>query len=368
MKAEELVFYIATSMLQEVGPIKAKHLISYLGSPEAIFKSKASTLEKIPNIGSTIAKAIVKDHVLEAAEKEMEYILKNDISVLTYVDETFPYRLKNCEDAPLLFYYKGDVDFNAQKIISIVGTRNATEYGKQCCKNLISEIKSHNPIIVSGLAFGIDACAHREALSAGLTTIAVLGTQLAKVSPTSHVELAKNITKQGCVMSEYHSQTIFDSKLFVRRNRIIAALSDATIVVESKTKGGALITADFANQYNRDVCAFPGNAGNKFSQGCNELIKKNKAALIENGHDLEELLNWDIETKIQKKSQRELFVDISDEEKKVVDYLTENPDSSIDKIAIECEIPMSKLSAQLLNMEFKGLIRCMPGKLFRNEW
>ncbi|MBR6266451.1 MAG: DNA-processing protein DprA, partial [Bacteroidales bacterium] len=313
MKAEELVFYIATSMLQEVGPIKAKHLISYLGSPEAIFKSKASTLEKIPNIGSTIAKAIVKDHVLEAAEKEMEYILKNDISVLTYVDETFPYRLKNCEDAPLLFYYKGDVDFNAQKIISIVGTRNATEYGKQCCKNLINEIKSHNPIIVSGLAFGIDACAHREALSAGLTTIAVLGTQLAKVSPTSHVELAKNITKQGCVMSEYHSQTIFDSKLFVRRNRIIAALSDATIVVESKVKGGALITADFANQYNRDVCAFPGNAGNKFSQGCNELIKKNKAALIENGHDLEELLNWDIETKIQKKSQRELFVDISDE-------------------------------------------------------
>ena len=367
MKPQELVFYIATSMLQEVGPIKAKQLISYLGSPECIFKESASKLSKIPNIGEAIVKEIKKNNVLALAEKEMDFILKNDIKILTYVDDVYPYRMKNCEDSPLLFYYKGDVDFNAQKIISIVGTRNATDYGKQCCKNIINDIKQHNPIIVSGLAFGIDVCAHKEALNADLQTIAVLGTQLGKVSPTSHIELAKNITQHGCVMSEYHSQTKFDSKLFVRRNRIIAALSDATIVVESKIKGGALITADFANQYNRDVCAVPGNVGNKCSQGCNNLIKANKAALIESGKDLEQLLNWDIEEKVQKKSQRELFVDISDEEKTIIDYLAENPDSLIDKIAIDCNIPMSKLSAQLLNMEFKGLIRCMPGKLFRNE-
>lgn len=367
MKPQELLYYIATSMLQDVGPIKAKQLISYLGSPEQIFKESAKCLDKIPNIGEAIIKVIKSKDVIINAEKELEYIEKNNISVLTYVDENYPYRMKNCEDSPLLFFYKGNVDFNASKIISIVGTRNATDYGKQCCKNLIQDIRHYNPIIVSGLAFGIDICAHKEALNQGLQTIAVLGNTLGQISPTPHVEIAKSITHQGCVLSEYHSQTIFDSKLFVRRNRIIAALSDATIVVESKSKGGALITADFANQYNRDVCAFPGNVGNKYSQGCNNLIKENKAALIESGKDLEQLLNWDIEAKIDKNSQKELFVNLTDDEQKIVNFLDTNPDSSIDKIAVECEIPMSKLSSLLLTMEFKGIVICLPGKRFRNN-
>ncbi len=367
MKPQELLYYVATSMLQDVGPIKAKYLISYLGSPEQIFKEPPSLLNKIPNIGPAIVKAIKEENVLTMAEKEMDYVAQNDIQILTYVDDNYPYRMKNCEDSPLLFFYKGDVDFNSSKFISIVGTRNATDYGKQCCKNLIQSIRNHNPIIVSGLAFGIDVCAHKEALNNGLKTIAVLGTQLGQISPTTHVDIAKSITKQGCVLSEYHSQTKFDSKLFVRRNRIIAALSDATIVVESKSKGGALITADFANQYNRDVCAFPGNVGNRFSQGCNNLIKTNKAALIESGEDLEKLLNWDIEQKTQKNSQQELFVELSDEEKIIVDFLAKNPECPIDKIAINCNIPMSKLSSMLLTLEFKGIVSCLPGKRFRNN-
>lgn len=363
MKSQDLLFYVATSMLQAVGPIKAKQLISYLGSPEQIFKESRKNLEKIPNIGPSIAKEIRENDVLNKAEKEVEYILKNNISTFVYVEDTFPFRMKNCEDGPLLFYSKGKVDFNAQKIISIVGTRNATEYGRQCCKNLINDIKAHKPIIVSGLAFGIDACAHKEALNAGLETIAVLGSPLCNVTPASNIEIARSIVKQGCVISEYHSQIVLDSKLFVRRNRIIAALSDATIVVESKEKGGALITADFAMQYNRDVCAFPGNAGNKFSQGCNNLIKSNAAALIENGADLEKILNWDIPEK--KVIQKSLFINISEEEQKIIDYLSAQPDCSIDKIAIDCKIPMSKLSSLLLNLEFSGLVIRLPGSCFR---
>lgn len=367
MKQDELLYYIATSMLQEVGPIKAKILISYLGSPETIFKEKPSQISKIPNIGPTIVKEIKKNNVLTLAEKEIAYIEKNNIKTLVYTEDAYPYRMKNCEDAPLLFYYKGDTNFNASKIISIVGTRTATDYGRQCSKQLIQDIKQHNPTIVSGLAFGIDSIAHREALTAGLQTIAVLGTQLAQVSPTSHIELARAVSKQGCVMSEYNSQTKFDNKLFVRRNRIIAALSDATIVVESKEKGGSLITASLANQYNRDVCAFPGNIGNRCSVGCNQLIKENKAALIESGKDLEKLLNWDIQTSAEKHVQQSLFENLSPEEQKITEYLVQKPDSSIDIIAIDCGIPMSKLSALLLNMEFKGLITCLPGKCFRNN-
>ncbi|MCQ2608338.1 MAG: DNA-processing protein DprA [Bacteroidales bacterium] len=365
MKPQELLYYVATSMLQSVGPITAKQLISYVGSPEQIFKEPTSKLSKIPNVGPAIVKEIREKNVLGMAEKELDFVQKNQLKVLTYTDDGYPYRMKNCEDSPLLFFYKGDVDFNASKFISIVGTRNATDYGRQCCKNLIADIKVHNPIIVSGLAFGIDICAHREALNAGLQTIAVLGTPLSQISPVSHVETARSITKQGCVLSEYNTQMKLDSKLFVRRNRIIAALSDATIVVESKEKGGALITADFANQYNRDVCAFPGNVGNKYSQGCNNLIRDNKAALIENGKDLEQLLNWDITEKIGN-VQRELFVQLSQDEQSVYDFLSDNPDSTIDTIAIQCNISMSKLSSLLLTMEFRGLVTCMPGKRFRN--
>ncbi len=364
MKPQDLFFYIATSMLQAVGPIKAKQLISYLGSPEQIFKESSKNLSKIPYVGPSIVKEIKEKNVLTLAEQEMDFVTKNNISTLVYTEEEYPFRMKNCEDAPLLFYYKGDINFNQSKFISIVGTRNATEYGRQCCKNLIEGLKEHNPIIVSGLAFGIDACAHREALAAGLQTVAVLGSPLTNVTPASHTELAKAITKQGCVLTEYHTKTTLDKKLYVRRNRIIAALSDATIVVESKIQGGALITADFAMQYNRDVCTFPGNAGNKFSQGCNALIKKNCAALIEDASDLERILNWDIQDK--KPIQSEMFVNLSHEEQMLINYLDENPDSPIDKIAIECSIPMSKLSAILLNLEFKGLLTRLPGSCFRS--
>lgn len=366
MKPQELQFYIATSMLQSIGPVKAKSLISYMGSPEQIFKERRRILSKVPSIGESLVREISEKNVLVEAEKELEFIEKNNIKVLVYVEESYPYRMKTLEDCPILFYYKGDIDFNATKIISIVGTRDATDYGRQCCHQLIQDIRNYNPIIVSGLAYGIDTFAHREALQADLKTIAVLGSQLSKISPAGNIDLARNIMSHGCVMTEYETNTAFSSALYVRRNRIIAALSDATVVVESKVKGGALITANFANQYNRDVCAFPGNVMNRCSQGCNALIRDNAAALIENGTDLEKVLNWDIEQKTIRHAQQELFQTLSEEERQICTYLAENPNSVIDRISIACGKPMSKLSALLLQMEFKGLVVCLPGMMFRN--
>jgi DNA processing protein len=364
MYSQHTFYYIATSMLAGVGPVLAKQLISYVGSAEQLFKEPNKHLEKIPNIGPIIAKEIRQNNVLELAEKELQFIIKNKILVSKYTDNDYPHRLKNCEDSPLLFYYKGDVDFNNQKIISIVGTRNSTEYGHECCRNLITDLTHHNPIIVSGLAFGIDICAHKEALQKGLQTIGVLGTPLNTVTPITHIKYAKEIVKQGAIISECHTQTKYDNALYVKRNRIIAGLADATIVIESKTRGGALITAEFANQYNRDVCAFPGNIMNKYSQGCNMLIKQNKANLIENAQDLEKLLNWDIQEK-PKTIQKKLFIELNKEEQIIMNLLQEKEELTIDQISAMSNIVMSKTSSLLLQLEFNGLVRNFPGKKFK---
>jgi DNA processing protein len=365
MYSQHTLYFIATSMLAGIGPMLAKQLIAYVGSAEQLFTEPISHLEKIPNIGPILAQEIRKNNALEKAEKEIAFLQKNNVQILTYTDVDYPQRLKNCDDSPLLFYYKGKVDFNHQKMISIVGTRSATEYGKQCCTELISSLKHHNPIIVSGLAFGIDICAHKQALQSGLQTIAVLGTPLTSISPTSHINAAREIVQQGCILSECHTQTAYDNALYVKRNRIIAGLADATIVVESMTKGGALITADFANQYNRDVCAFPGNIGNKYSQGCNMLIKQNKATLIESSKDLEQLLNWDISEKLKPHEiQKQLFIELSAEEQLLHDTLLQHKELTIDQISNLIQLPMSKTSSLLLTMEFNGLVKAFPGKRF----
>lgn len=364
MYPQHTVYFIATSMLAGIGPILAKQLISYIGSAEQIFKEPISHIKKIPNIGPVLAHEIKTNNVLPLAEKELLFAEKNKINILTYIDDAYPNRLKNCEDSPLLFYYKGDVNFNHSKIISIVGTRSATDYGRSCTKELIQSISHNNPIIVSGLALGIDVTAHKEALTHNLQTIAVLGPQLTNITPVSHVKIAKEIVKNGAVMTESHSQTLYDNALYVKRNRIIAGLSDATIIVESKTRGGALITTEFANQYNRDVCAFPGNIGNKYSQGCNMLIKQNKATLIESGEDLEKLLNWDVNSNQKKHIQTALFRELHEDEKKIVDVLSNKTELSIDSIASIVNFPMSKTSSLLLQLEFDGIVKMLPGKRY----
>jgi len=358
-------YLLAIASIASVGPVLARQLISYFGSAENLFSESIKNIRKLPRVGHIIAEEITKGTALKMADAEIEYVIKNNIKICTYLDNNYPNRLKNCDDGPILFFHKGNIDFNSQKMISIVGARNATEYGKSICENLITDLAHHNPIIVSGLAYGIDICAHKAALKMGIPTIAVMGTSMQKVNPTPHYKYALEIQNHGAIISEYHTQTKFEKSLFVRRNRLIAGLSDATIIVESKLKGGSLITADFANQYNRDVFAFPGPALATYSEGCNQLIKNNKAALIENAADVETFLNWDV-NKTKVGIQKQLFIELQDDEQVIFDILKkENKEITADQIAILCNFAMSKTSSLLLTLEFKGIIKTLPGKRYK---
>ncbi len=365
MSSTELKYLIALDMIPKVGSITAKKLIAYCGSAEAVFKEAKSSLQKIRGINDIIAQAVVDQQVLQQADKEQEYISKNNITALIYTDDAYPIRLKNCDDCPTVLFVKGSVDLNATKIVSIVGTRNATPYGLECCEQLVEQlsIRGHNPIIVSGLAYGIDVCAHKAALKYGLSTVGVLGTGLNMIYPSQHRSVANQMLEQGALVSDFTSQAVLDRNNFLKRNRIIAGLADATIVVESGEKGGALVTADIAMSYNRDVLAFPGRVGDISSKGCNNLIKRNKAALIETVEDLEYALGWD-EVKNTTPKQLPLFTSLEGREGLIVSILEKNEKETIDSLCRQTEIPISELAALLLNMEFSGYVRSLPGKAY----
>lgn len=369
MTDSELKYKIGISLIENIGPVLAKKLIAYTGSVEAVFNEKKSKLMKIPGIGEIIAQKITGQNVLDKAEAEVDFIKKHRINVLFYIDSDYPQRLKHCNDAPMLLYHKGNADFNRQKVISIVGTRSATEYGRQQCENIIEQLvqRRHNPIIISGLAYGIDICAHRAALKNKLTTIAVLAHGLDTIYPALHRSVAKEIITNGGLVSEFISKTKIDRKYFLQRNRIIAGLSDATLVVESAKKGCALVTADIANSYNRDVFAFPGRNGDKYSEGCNWLIKTHKASLIQSVDDIEYLLNWDMPDSNSNKRtvQKSLFTELTDEEQKIVNTLKQHNELPIDIISQKAGLSMSKVSFNLLNLEFAGLVKTLPGKVYK---
>jgi len=367
MSNELLKYQIGISLIPGIGNITSKKLIAYTGSVEAVFCEKKKNLLKIPGIGEMLAEQIVSNYsVLEIAQKEIEFIEKYQIGYSFYLDSNYPVRLKNCEDAPVIMFYKGKTDFNKAKVISIVGTRNATEYGKECVNLLISDLKNrgHDVLIVSGLAYGIDICAHRASLRNGFDTIAVLAHGLSTVYPGLHRNTAKEISEQGALVTDFISSILPERNNFVKRNRIIAGLADVTIVIESGLKGGALITADLACSYNRDVLAFPGRMNDPYSKGCNWLIKSNKAAIIETIDDLEYQLGWEISSR-QKFIQKELFIELSEDEQKIMDILRERGELPIDIIAVYSNLPVSKVSALLLNIEFAGLIHSLPGKVYK---
>lgn len=365
MGEHNLLYYVATTMLQGVGSVLARQLISFLGSAEQIFKEPIQSLKKIPKVGDIIAANMEPEKALLMAEKEIEFCMRNNISVVPIYDANYPQRLKNCNDAPLVFYSRGNINYNREKVISIVGTRNATEYGRRCCSHIVEQLKHHNPIIVSGLALGIDIAAHKESLKHGVTTVAVLGSPLSKLSPASHTQYAREIVEQqGAVISEYHSNTKFDAALYVQRNRIIAGLSDLTIIVESKVKGGALLTAEFANGYDREVATFPGTAFSETSKGCNELIKHSKAHLIDSAADIERLLNWDVKRREARRVQKQLFLELNADEQAIYSLLNTAKELTIDQIALQSNIVMAKTSYTLLQLEFKGLVLSLPGKRF----
>ena len=361
----ELKYKIGIGLIPGIGDILARKLISYCGGVEAVFSEKKAALMKIPNVGETLANSIVNHDVLARAEKETDFILKYHINCAFYLDDDYPSRLKNCPDSPVIFFYKGDVDFEHPKMVSIVGTRQATTYGKELCNKLVDELhqRNHNPIVVSGLAYGIDVCAHRASLRNDLPTVAVLGHGLKQLYPAAHAATAREIVKNGALLTEFLSDTPIDRNNFVRRNRLIAGLADLTVVVESNIRGGALITADIANSYNRDVFAFPGRLTDACSSGCNWLIKTNKANLLQSVADIEYLMGWDKQP--QTPVQRELFPEISPEEESILRLLREKGECPIDNLCIELQMPVSKASALLLSLELAGLVHSLPGKVYK---
>lgn len=367
MPDDLLKYKIGITLIPGIGSINAKKLISYTGSAEAVFSEKKRLLLKIPGIGEFLAESIIHQNVLEQASREMEFLERYEINCHYYLDDSYPERLKHCEDSPVLLFSKGKADFNKQKILSIVGTRNATEYGKECCNKLVEDLKArnHDVLIVSGLAYGIDICAHRAALKSGFETVAVLGHGLSIIYPSAHKNTAKEITRNGALVTEFISNTQPDRNNFVRRNRVVAGLSDATLVIESAEKGGALITAGIAGSYNRDVFVFPGRTTDPYSKGCNWLLKTNKASLIESAGDLEYFLGWNSSGSNNHAFQTELFSELTEEEKQICQILQESGDLPIDTLCIKADMPTSKVSAMLLNLEFAGLVRSLPGKVYK---
>jgi DNA processing protein len=366
MSEVSLKHKIALGLIPGIGDINARKLVSHIGSVEGVFTESYNSLIKIPGIGTSLAKYICDRSYLDTAEKEAEYVTKNNIRTFFYLDNDYPYRLRQCEDSPVTFFFKGCADLNSVHMLSMVGTRNASTRGKELCGKIVASLAQKHPelIIVSGLAYGIDIASHKAALDNNLQTIGILAHGFKTTYPSVHHSVAAQMVNKGALITDFLSGELPERNNFIKRNRIIAGLSDATIVVESGTKGGALITADIASSYNRDVFAVPGRPEDTWSAGCNSLIKRNKAALIENGDDIEYLLGWTPE-KGNMPVQRQLFNDLNDDERKVYEQISKEGEMNIDTICRSIEMPVYKLSSLLLQMEFNGIIKCYPGNLYR---
>lgn len=363
MIEQDLFHLLALQRVEGVGDIMAKKLLTLFGNAESVFKAKASQLTGIDGVGSVLIKNLKDKSVFEKANQELDFIQKNEINVAYFQDENYPERLKHCIDGPVLLFTSGNIDLKNKKIISIVGTRQITSYGIEFCRKLMEDIAPLNPIIVSGFAYGVDIVAHQLAIENNLQTIGVVAHGLNQIYPKTHKKYVAKVEQNGGFMTEFWSSSNPDKENFVRRNRIVAGMSEATIVIESADRGGSLITANMANDYNRDVFAVPGRVTDKYSQGCNNLIKTQKANVLTSAADLIYILNWDLE-KETKPVQKQLFVTLDADEQKVYDYLLKTGKEVMDIIALQCDFPIYRISGLLLNMELKGVIRPLPGKLF----
>jgi DNA processing protein len=365
-KQEELLYQIGITLIPGIGSITAKKLISYCGGTEAVFKERKAALLKIPGVGESLAKVIMEQDVLGQAEDEVKFVLKNKIEPLFFLDKNYPNRLKHCMDSPVLLYWKGKADLNQQQIISVVGTRKATDRGKALTEKIIEDLRNLDVLVVSGLAYGIDITAHRAALKNDLETVGVLAHGLDKIYPQVHRKTAQEMVSQGGLLTEFMQETKPDRENFPKRNRIIAGMADATLVVEAGIKGGALITAELANSYSRDVFAIPGRVDDKFSEGCNWLISRTKAALVTSAKEIKYMMNWETEKESKKKPvQKQLFVDLTEDQKVVVNLLREKKEMSIDELCLQSKMNTSKVASMLLDLEFSGVVAALPGKVYR---
>jgi len=364
----ERLSLLALHFIDGIGSYLIKQLVSYCGSAQQVFKTPKGKLLKIPGIGSKTAESILTATPHHLAENEFKKAEKEGVEIFFFTDKKFPSRLKTIDDGPSLLYLKGNISLQQTKTVGIVGTRQATLYGKEMVEKIIEELVPHEPVIISGLAYGIDIHAHKQAIKNNLPTIGVMGSGMDIIYPAVHKDTARKMLEQGGLMTENHFGTKPDAHNFPARNRIIAGLSDALIVIEAAEKGGALITAEIANSYNKDVFAVPGNIGHVYSEGCNKLIRTNKANLLTSVKDLEYIMNWKQDTGKSKDSPSTLFDadDFEPNEQKIIQLIKEKKGSlSIDELSWRSEIQPSELASILLGLEFKGIIQSLPGKLYK---
>ncbi|MEZ4915341.1 MAG: DNA-processing protein DprA [Chitinophagales bacterium] len=369
----EKIFLLALKLIEGVGDMNAKNLLSYCGSGEAVFNAGKAKLLKIPGIGAAIADNIMhnKSLILERAREEWEFIQKNNIQLTFITENAYPDKLKQCIDAPFLLFYKGNVPLaSMRRNVAVVGTRNASDYGREVCQKIVADLQKYQVNIISGLAYGIDHAAHAEAVKQQMPTIGVVAHGLDTIYPAQHKSLASKMQQNGGVLSEFYSKTQADRENFPKRNRIIAGLADAVLVVETAKKGGSIITAHLAFSYNRDVLAVPGRVGDARSEGCNWLIKKNVAALVESAEDIAALMLWteNIDAKPSVNvQQKQLFLELNPVETKIIAVLQDSAEKQlhIDVLSVHCALPQSEISANLLQLELKSALKVLPGSMVK---
>jgi DNA processing protein len=361
----DILYQIALLEIDRVGSAVSRKLIEHFGSAEQIFKAKKKEILAVGAIGESLWNGISDASNLSFAEAQLKFSENEHTEIISFYDEHYPHRLKQISDAPLVLYQKGNCNLNHSKMVAIVGTRQATDYGKEFCISLLEELKSYNAYVVSGLAFGIDYCAHYNAVQNDIHNIAVLGHGLDRVYPSEHKKLSDEIVGKGALLTEFPIHTNPDRENFPKRNRIVAGMVDAIVVVESAIKGGSMITAKLGNDFNRDVFALPGRNTDEQSLGCNHLIKTNQAHLIERTKDIGYLLGWEKALQEKPKAiQKQLFLNLAPGDQLLVDII-QNGEKSIDEIALLADLPISKVSSQLLMLEFQGIVKQLPGKIYQ---
>lgn len=361
---QEWLYRLALVKLPQIGPVTARRLLRS-GSPEEFFLMKGRHLNTLEGVGNSLAELILRNrkNAIEEAEKELNALMaRPGIKLLWYESKEFPYRLKNCYDTPLLLYYDGNADLNTEKIVSIIGTRKASSHGLAFCEEFIKKMKGNNVLIVSGLAHGIDACAHSTAVREGIETVGVLGHGLDSVYPAIHRKLAEKMKEGGGLLTEFSPATFADPTNFPMRNRIVAGMCDALVIVESDIKGGSMITADIGDSYGRDLFAVPGRPGDRCSKGCNLLIKTQKARLLDTADDFIKIMNWD-SASYHETVQMKLFEGLSEQGALIVENLKKGS-LSMDELFINTNITQGQLAGQLLDLELRGVIKSLPGKRY----
>ena len=365
MREQETIYKIALKQTPQIGPVTARSLISYCGGVEQVFKASKKQLLKTPGVGEKTVDFLKSEDGfavgLAQAEKELKHLEKHNIQVFFYTDEGYPQRLKHYTDSPILIYYKGNADLNHARIVGIVGTRKPTPQGMSICEELVEGLLPYNVLIISGLAYGIDITAHKKSVLTNTPTIGVMGHGFKTIYPRQHAKTANQMLENGGLISEFTYETEIAREHFPMRNRIIAGMSDALIVVETAQSGGSMITAQIANEYNKDVFAVPGRLKDKFSKGCNHLIKIHKAALIESAEDIAYVMRWSAE---KEGRQTNLFVELSDLEKQIMSIIEQKEEAAIDLLSYEAKLKPGKMAAVLLELEFKGVVKSLPGKKY----